>query len=142
MLDFNYTLLIQFANFLILLIILNFMLFKPMLRALDRRQEAMTASSDKAKSIGDVTKQLETSYEETSREKRKPIAEARDAIIAEAQGKSMKAIEEARNELAGELTRIRSEIAKDSRQAFENLKQDVDRLSLEAAEKIVGRSLS
>jgi F-type H+-transporting ATPase subunit b len=142
MLDFNYTLLIQFLNFLILLVILNFLLFKPMLKALDRRQEAIAASSEKVKSVGDVTKHLEASYEESSREKRRPILEARDAVLAEAHGSSMKTIELARNELSGELTRIRSEIAKDSQKAFQDLKQDVDRLSMEAAEKIVGRSLS
>lgn len=142
MLDFNYTLLIQFLNFIILLIILNSLLFKPVLRVLERRQEAITASSDKAKSVGDVTKQLEASYEESSREKRKPILEARDAILADAHNTSMKTIELARNELSGELTRIRSEIARDSRKAFEDLHQDVDRLSIEAAEKIVRRRIS
>jgi F-type H+-transporting ATPase subunit b len=142
MLDFNYTLLIQFLNFILLLIILNFLLFKPVLKVLERRQEAIAASSEQVKSMGDETKHLQASYEESSRERRRPILEARDSVLAEAHGTSVKTIEQARNELSGELTRIRSEIAKDSQKAFQDLKQDVGRLSMEAAEKIVGRSLS
>jgi F-type H+-transporting ATPase subunit b len=141
MIDFNYTLFIQFINFIIVLILLNMFLFRPVLKALDRRHEAMEAGSEKAKEVGDVTKQLESAYEESLREKRRPITEARDAILSDAHGSSMKTIEEARNELAGELVRIRGEIARDSQKAFQDLRKDVDRLSVEAAEKIVGRSL-
>ena len=48
MIDFNYTILIQFANFLVLLILLNFLLFKPVLKALSKREKTIGSFFEKA----------------------------------------------------------------------------------------------
>jgi F-type H+-transporting ATPase subunit b len=141
MIDFNYTIIIQFLNLIVVLIFLHFLLFKPVLKAINRREQIIASSFDRVKSTSDDARKFEVTYEEGTKEGRKPVIESRDALIADAHTVALKMIEQARSELTADLTRIREEIATESRKVFDALKQDVDRLSLGAAEKIVKRSL-
>lgn len=141
MIDFNYTILIQFANFLILLILLNFLLFKPVLKAIGKREKTIGSLFEKAESTKEEAKMMEKSYEDSAKEKKKPILEAKDAILAEARTASMHIIEKARAGLADELSHLRSDIERDSKKVYDTLKVDVERLSHDAAQKILRRSL-
>ncbi len=141
MISFDYTILIQFANFLILMILLNFLLFKPVLKAMNKREKTIGTLFEKAQSTKGDAQALEKSYEEKTKEKRKPIIEAKDATLAEARAASMHVIEKARADLADELSRLRGSIESDSKKVYETLKMDVEKLSAEVAQKILKRSL-
>ncbi|MDD5008454.1 MAG: ATP synthase F0 subunit B [Syntrophorhabdaceae bacterium] len=142
MIDFNYTLLIQFVNFLILLILLNFLLFKPVLRAMSKREGTINSLADRIQKAKEEMNVFEKEYEEKVREQKKPIIADKDSTIAEAHTVSMHIIEKARAELSGELERVKSEIEGESKKVFDSLKTDVKRLSTEVAQKILQRSLS
>lgn len=141
MINFNYTILIQFFNFFILLILLNFILFKPVLKALKKRGSTIKQLADSAQTADTDVKTLGKLYEDMTKEKRKPILEGRDLAISEANVTSVRIIEKARAELSEELSRIRAEVGSESKKAFEALEGEVDKLSTEAAEKILRRSL-
>jgi len=141
MMDFDKTLLIQFLNFLILMIVLNFFLFKPVLRALDKRQKTISSLFDKVEDTKTETVGLEKSYDEQAKEKKKPILEYRDSSISEAHSVSTGIIEKARKDLSDELTRVKSQIEGESKKVRDALMADVEKLAGEAAEKILRRSL-
>ncbi len=138
---FDYTLLIQFFNVLILMILLNMFLFKPVLRALNKRENTIGSLFGKVDGAKQEADKLEKSYEDIMKEKKRPILEQRDATLTEAHSMSTGIIEQARKELSDELGRLRSQIEKDSKQVYDTLKGDVERLGAEAAEKILRRSL-
>jgi len=142
MIDFNYTLIVQFFNFLILLILLNFLLFKPVLRAMGKREETINSLADRIQKAKEGMSMLEKEYEDAAREQKRPIIADKDSTIAEAHTVSMHIIEKARAELSGELERVKSEIESESKRVFDSLKTDVKRLSTEVARKILQRSLS
>lgn len=141
MIDFNYTLLIQFVNFLILLILLNIFLFKPVLKTINKRESVIGSAFEKAKKLREDIENLQKQYEERAIELKKPIIQERDITITEAHNASMRMIEKAREELTEELSRIKKEIESDQKKVYESLMKEVDRLSSEAAEKILKRSL-
>ncbi|HPU30432.1 MAG TPA: ATP synthase F0 subunit B [Syntrophorhabdaceae bacterium] len=141
MIDFNYTLLIQFINFLILLILLNIFLFKPVLKILNKREDAIGSNFEKAKRLKEDVEKLQKQYEEKVLELKRPIIQEKDSTITEAHNTSMRIIEKAREELSEELSRIKRQIQEDQKKVFESLKMEVDRLSSEAAEKILKRSI-
>jgi len=141
MIDFNYTLLIQFANLLILLILLNIFLFKPVLKVINKRDGAIGGTLDRVKTLKEDVKNLERQYSERSMEQKKPLLQLKDSTIAEAHTASMHIIEKTRGELAEELARMKADIEKDRKQVFDALKMEVERLSSEAAERIMKRSL-
>ena len=141
MISFNITIFYQFANFLILLILLNFFLFKPVLRALAKRDQVIRSRAEGANLAKDDADVLSKKLLDQTREKQKPILETKDAAIAEAHTQATSIIDEARTELAKELTRIKGEIETQGKSVFEALKSDVDRLSREAAQKVLKRSV-
>jgi F-type H+-transporting ATPase subunit b len=141
MIDFNYTLLIQFFNFLVLLFLLNILLFKPVLKAINKREKTLVTLFDGVDGIKKEAVRLELAYDEGSRERKKPILEGKDAALMEAQKTSMHLIEEARTELAEELLKIKSEVERESKSISDALKGAVEKLSAEVAEKILKRSL-
>jgi len=141
MIEFDRTLLIQFANILILLIIFKFFLFKPVLHALDKREKTISALFEKVQDVKTETATLEKSYEEQTKERKRPILESRDSSMAEAHRVSTGILEKARKDLSEELARLKSEIESESKKVRTALIGDVERLSVEAAEKILRRSL-
>ncbi len=141
MLSFDYTLLIQFFNFLILLILLNVLLFKPVLRAIDKRQSALGALAGKATGVQEDVTRLEKAYDEGSRDRRKPILDGKEATLTEAHKSSLHLIEQARGDLSKELAKLKGDVERESKSITETLRADVDRLSTEVAEKILKRSL-
>ena len=139
--QFDYTLLIQFFNILILLVLLNIFLFKPVLRAINKRETTIGSLFGRVQGVSEEAEKMEKSYEEIIKEKKKPILEGRVAILSEAHATSTGIIEEARKELSNELTRVKTEIEGESKRVFNLLKADVEKLGAEAAEKILKRSL-
>ena len=141
MIDFNYTILIQFVNLLILLVILNFILFKPVMKAINKRESAIKSLATGAQTAVEDVQSLEKMYQDGSKEKRRPIIEGGQATVTEAGTISARMIEEARAELARELSKIRAGVESESKKVFETLRGEVGKLSAEAAEKILKRSI-
>jgi len=141
MINFDVTILYQFIHFLILLFILNFLLFKPVLKALDKRQSAIKSLTDGVERAKQDTIDLEKNYESTFVEKRKPIIGSRDAVLSDANKEAVHVIEKARSELAEELAKIKSEIELEGKKVYDALRGDVSKLSAEAAQKILQRSI-
>ena len=141
MINFDITILYQFANFLILLIILNFLLFKPVLGALKRREGTINSLAERVEKAKQDSKSFEKQYDEVTREKKKPILDSKDAALSEANTGATKVIEKARLELTEELSRMKGEIEIEGKRAYETLRADVDKLSSEVAVKILKRSL-
>jgi F-type H+-transporting ATPase subunit b len=141
MIDFNYTLLIQFFNFLVLLFLLNILLFKPVLKAINKREKTLVTLFDGVEGIKKEAVRLELAYDEGSRERKKPVLEGKDAALMEAQKSSMRLIEKARTELAEELVKVKSKVERESKSVSDALKGEVEKLSTEVVEKILKRSL-
>jgi len=141
MVDFDKTIFYQFIHFLILLFLLNILLFKPMLNVINKRQNTIKGLSDGVEKAKEDMRDMEKEYESAFQEKKQPIITMKDAMVSEADGNALRMIENARSELAEELTKIRSGIEQDGKKAYEALKADIDGLSREAARKILERSL-
>ena len=139
MLDFNYTLLVQFANLLILLILLNFLLFRPVLRALNRRRMFMQSLSDKVQEENRQATEIGRTYEEKAKELKRPIMEQRETLVKEAQAGSMKVIEDARRDLTSELDKMKERVKAESDAALQRLTGETDRLSQEVVERVLKR---
>jgi F-type H+-transporting ATPase subunit b len=110
-LEFDYTLLVQFAQFLVLLILLHFLVFKPVLRALGRREDAIRSLAGKAEGSAREVETLGRTYDESLKARKLPILEERDALLKESHTASMGVIEDARRDLAGELAKVKDEVA-------------------------------
>ena len=139
MIEFNYTLFIQFFQFLILLILLNLLLFKPILGSLARRRTAIDSLVGKGEDNRQEAEALAKTYEEGLKERKLPIMEQREASLKEAHVASMKVIEEARRDLAGELAKVKETVKEEAGKTLDALLGESDRLAVEIAQKITKR---
>jgi len=136
----DFTIFIQFLQFLILLILFNFLLFKPILKALKKRQGTIDSLSTRAEANRHEAEGLGKTYEEQLRAKKLPLIEERNELLKQATSASMKMIEEARQELAEELVKVKDTVGAEADRALEALRADSDRLASEVVEKIMKRS--
>jgi F-type H+-transporting ATPase subunit b len=139
MINFDYTIFIQFGNFILLLILLNFFLFRPVLGSLKKRKNALSALTARVEQLRGEAVALGKTYDEGAKEKRRPILESRESALKEAHANSMKIIEEARNKLTDELEQIKGTVRKEADEALKSLTEKTDRLAAEVVAKVMKR---
>ncbi|MCX8022873.1 MAG: ATP synthase F0 subunit B [Syntrophorhabdaceae bacterium] len=142
MIEFNYTILVQFLNFLILMILLNQFLFKPLSKAISKRGKKIDSFFETSKAYREEAEGLLKTYEETMRDKKRPVVEMKDSLVSDGRRRSMELIDQAKSEMAEELSRLRETIEIEKKKTYEALQADLDRLSADAAKKILKRSLT
>jgi len=135
------TLLAQIVNVVILLVVLYFVAYKPVMRMLDERSRRIKDSMTQADAIKEqaarteeeVKKQLETA----SREGQKRLAQAEKA----SEEMREKTRQSARQEAEAIITQARGEIQRERDEAIGELRKEVADLTIMAAEKVIDRSL-
>jgi len=135
------TLLAQVINVVILLVILYFVAYKPVMRMLDERSKRIKDSMEQADAIKE---QAARSEEEVKKQLAAASREGRERI-----DRSVKAGEEikekarqgARQEAEALITRARDEIKRERDEAISELRKEVADLTIAAAEKVIDRSL-
>lgn len=118
---------VQLANFLALIVILNYLLYRPMLRLFDQRKENTEGAIEEAKRLEEKRQQQLAIYNKElteAREKAKEIynslrqegLQEQKKLIEEAHAHALKEITEAREALKKEADRVRSQLGEQVRQ--------------------------
>jgi F-type H+-transporting ATPase subunit b len=139
MIDFNYTIFIQFGNFLILLVFLHFLLFRPVLSTLQKRKSALGALAVRVEQIRTDAVALGRTYDDSAKERKRPILDQRESVLKDAHASSMKIIEEARHRLSAELEQIKGTVRNEADQALQSLTEKTNQLAAEVVAKIMKR---
>jgi F-type H+-transporting ATPase subunit b len=141
MLKIDYSLFIQIANFLILLLLLNVILYKPIRRILKQRKEEMENLELRASDLqGRAAKDSKALEENISGARREGYKE-KESLKAEALEREKKMYQEATAKAGDKLDRARKEAEQKLGEIRQSLVQEVGLFSRELAEKILGRSL-
>ena len=141
MIDINVTLFIQMANFLVFLILMNVILYRP-IRAMVARRKQFVAERQGAVDKVDAeaiaaAREITTRVQEARKEGRQKIQD----LKAAAYGEEKNLLEKAAESAAKQIQEMRAEVAKDIGTAREQLRAQVQSFSVELAKKILGRSL-
>jgi F-type H+-transporting ATPase subunit b len=139
MIDFNYTIFIQFANFLVLLILLQFLLFRPILNGLRKRKNVLDSLAMRIDQLRGDAVTLGRTYDEGVKEKKRPILDQRESALKDVHADSMKIIEGARQRLSAELEQIKGKVRSEADEALKSLTEKTDQLSAEVVAKIMKR---
>jgi F-type H+-transporting ATPase subunit b len=143
MLEINpVALLIQIANFLLLVFLLNKLLFKPIRLMLSERAGTLKKLSDSADSL--EAKALASEHEiQEGRDasRRKGLAE-KERLKTQAQAEEQKLLEEAMQSSEHKVAEARKQVEASISSIKASLDAQVSALSREAASKILGRSVS
>ena len=141
--DFSYGLFIwQVLVFVLLIFLLRKFAWKPILDAVNEREESIEGALKAAEKAREDMKSLQADNEAVLREAR----EERERILKEARDMKNKMITEAKDAAATEadkaIVSAKAAIEAEKTAAIAELKNQADSLSIDVAEKILGQELS
>jgi F-type H+-transporting ATPase subunit b len=141
MIDINSSLLMQVCLFIFLMLFLNKIFFKPFLRFLEERQEKIQGDERKASKLQEEAEQYRVQFEEGLHTGQVQALDEKGRIqeAGTQEGKLM--VDTVQQEVAGEMPKIKAQIAQESQQALAELERQQGAMAQEIVEKILGRSL-
>ncbi len=141
MIDINSSLFIQVGLFIFLMLVLNQIFFKPFLRFLEERQEKIQGDERKASKLQEEAEQYRVQFEEGLHTGQVQALDEKGRIqeAGTQEGKLM--VDTVQQEVAGEMPKIKAQIAQESQQVMTELERQQGAMAKEIAEKILGRSL-
>ncbi len=142
MIEINFTLLIQAFNFFLLLIILNKILYKPILKILEEREQRIDGQQQQAKKIIEDGQVLHADYNKklynakieamnTKNAARNAASEQANGIIDASRKKAEEIINQMQQQMASELI-----------QAKKELEPELSVMSATIAQQILGRKVA
>ena len=141
MIEINWTLLVQFANFMILMAVLNALLFKPLRAALRARRETIECSRAKVQDIDEQVQAQIARYEAQLQEARLQGGEERAALRKTAQEEESRILGGANQKSAEKLQVIKAQIQEEAEAARQALRNETKALAKEIAGKVLGRAV-
>ncbi|MCK4502126.1 MAG: hypothetical protein KAU22_03765 [Desulfuromonadales bacterium] len=142
MISLDWTLGLQFINFIVLLVVLNKLLYRPLQKIMAERQETISGGHARAKDLeADIDDKMQRYQQQLSdakgqanserNELKKAAGKEEATILAEANGKANIRLQE-----------IKSQVAKEAEAASKTLKNEAESLAGQIATKILGRDLA
>ncbi|HMB15418.1 MAG TPA: ATP synthase F0 subunit B [Pelovirga sp.] len=142
MISLDWTLILQFINFIVLLYLLNRILFKPLRAVMDKRGETIAGSHARARDLqADIDEKM-SSYQQQLVEAKKQANEERAQIRKLAVEEESKMIAMAQSNAGARMEQIREQVGQESTRANQTLKKESTALAQLIATKILGRSLT
>ncbi|HNQ02527.1 MAG TPA: ATP synthase F0 subunit B [Syntrophales bacterium] len=141
MVDIDSTLFIQLVLFLLLIWILNQVLYKPLLRIMDRRKEILDKAQEEVKNVQETIDRRVAEYEEKIRAAKMEAMGQKGDLAKEGAEAAKVITDKAKAEIAGMMGEFQAKLEKELAAAREILRNQSIRISSEIAEKVLGRSI-
>jgi F-type H+-transporting ATPase subunit b len=139
--NLDITFIFQIINFLVLMLVLNVVLYKPIRKLLADRAAEIASGHDKAAALDTDIQDKMAQYETRLRDAKLKATEERGIMKKDAQAQEADILDAARKEANASLTALKAKVEKEAAQAREYLKEQTRMLSLEICEKVLGRRL-
>ena len=141
MVSLDYTILIQMANFILLIFILRKLLYVPILGVMNERKERMEEYDGEVKRLKQEVEQKFSQYEEKVRLAKLDAMEQRNTIVKEGADMAKSMIDAVRSEIPALMEQFNARITREVDAARAILRSQSQKISLEIAEKVLGRSI-
>lgn len=141
MIKIDFAILIQFINFIILLILLNSILFKPLRKLMQERQSTIDGGHARAKELEGQIEEKMTRYQEQLQEAKFKANQERAELRKAAAEEEAKLLHAAHDDATSHLQQIKNKVAAEATTAREALLKETDVLAGTVAAKVLGRAL-
>lgn len=141
MIKVDWTLLLQAANFFILMGALHLILFRPLGKIMHGRRDEIDGNLQQAGVLEERLNAGLATYQEKLQQVKIEIANERKGFRQDLTTEAARMLGEANQEAAAELQTIKDRVAGEKEQALVELKNQVEPLAARIAQKVVGRSL-
>jgi len=141
MIDIDKTLLYQIINFLVLLITLNFILFKPIRQVMLEREQGISSAFGDAKAAQERMQGMLENYNVSLADAKQKATTSYNALYQQGLDAQRDMIAAERAKAGEMLDKARAEIAAASTAARADLRKEAERLSQEITSKLLGRAV-
>ncbi|PLX83301.1 MAG: hypothetical protein C0617_12285 [Desulfuromonas sp.] len=141
MINLDWTLLLQFFNFFLLMAILHFVLYRPLRAIMSQRQQTMDGSYQKAKDLEAQVAEKMDRYQAQLQEAKQKGSRERAQLRQGAAKEESVIIGAAREKAADQLQVIKSKVAAEAQGARKALRSESETLAAQVASKVLGRKL-
>jgi F-type H+-transporting ATPase subunit b len=135
----DYTLLVQMVIFLALIFVLNLLLFKPILSIIDRRKKQLEESENEIRLFNESVEKRVAEYEDKLKQAKLKASEQKKEIIQEGVNQAKNIVDAVRNEIPAIAKEFQQKMDTEVQKARAILDGHSKGLSLEIAQKILGR---
>jgi F-type H+-transporting ATPase subunit b len=140
--DLDATLFLQLALFVVLLLVLKPLLFDPMLRLFEERENRIERTIQKGRKLDDASSKALAKYEGILAKGRQEGAAERDQVRAEGVKREAEILGRVRAETAATVDQGRSALSREADRARQELAAQVHALGRAIASKVLGREVS
>ena len=141
MIDINISLLYQLINFIVLLVVLHFILFKPIRQVMLEREQTISSALGDAKTAQERMQSLLERYNASLAEAKQKSASTYNTLYQQGLDTQRETISAERAKAGELLDKARAEIAAASMAAQADLKKEAERLSQDITTKLLGRAV-
>ena len=141
MIDINVSLFIQMANFLVFLIVMNFVLYRPIRRIVAERKKMISEKQESVESLEAQAKAALLEYDRKLQESRSMGFQRIQELKAAGYEQEKELLRQISEQAAAKVGELREKIQKDIGIARMELKHQVKSFSLDLAQKILGRKI-
>lgn len=141
MISIDWTILVQFVNFVILMAVLNILLYRPLRNMLKSRHETIEGSHGRARDLEAQIEEKMARYEEKLQAAKQKGNQEKAALRQAAATEEAGIVGKAREEATERLQVVKEQVAGAAESARQQLRGDAEGLAGEIASKILGRAL-
>lgn len=139
--NLDISLVIQLINFLLLILAMNWLLYRPIRKVLTERREFMDRLKNKAAKAKTELKSGEAEKARLNAESLRQALHQKNEITARAASEEKNILAEAQEQVARQINDSRAKLQQAASAARSVLAQDVERIAKDMAEKILGRNI-
>jgi F-type H+-transporting ATPase subunit b len=139
--DFVGTLPILLVAFVVVTLVLDPLIFRPLLKVMDEREEQIDGARRRADQVQQQAEEALARYERSIRGAHDEAAAARRSRLDEAREELLRVSRSAKEEAEREIARAREELSGSVVEARDTLRESANDLATLAAERILGRTL-
>jgi F-type H+-transporting ATPase subunit b len=140
--NLNFTLFIQLINFLALLLILNAILYKPVIAKIREREARIRKDQEQALELEQKVLAQENQHQQELANARQTAAQEKGGLMAEAKKVESDILAKSRAEAAKIVDEMKGAIQADAAEARQALRAQMTPLAESIAEKILGRKVA
>jgi F-type H+-transporting ATPase subunit b len=137
----DWTILLQAANFMVLMLVLNSILYRPLRNLLNRRRESIDGAHGRARELETQIAEKMSRYQEQLQQAKLKGNEEKMALRAAAAKNEAELLASAHQSASEQLQAIKNQVHAEVEIARKSLKADTEVLAAQVAAKVLGRVL-
>jgi F-type H+-transporting ATPase subunit b len=135
------SLLVQIANFLIIIWVLNIVLYRPIRKILIERKEKITSLEQNVEKLNEDAAGKDEAFLAGIKDARTRGLKEKDVLLKEGAEEEKKIVEQINQKAQANLAEVRDKIEKDAQNVRASLNKEIDTFANAISEKILGRAV-